>query len=206
MEHFETATRDPAFFRLHKYMDGIFKLHKDNLPAYTKAELDFAGVHLNGVDIEGELVTYFDDFEFDLKMAVDTSQSVDMMDVKAVASRLNHKDFTYNFHIKNDDETQKNSVIRVFLCPQKTNQGVMMTYDVGRWHCIEMDKFWKKLRVTVTVELEARNIPITDPWASPWTDPFLMIASSRMLTIFTLKLSKFTINNKLPYLTYDKIR
>jgi len=145
MEHFETATRDPAFFRLHKYMDGIFKLHKDNLPAYTKAELDFAGVHLNGVDIEGELVTYFDDFEFDLKMAVDTSQSVDMMDVKAVASRLNHKDFTYNFHIKNDDETQKNSVIRVFLCPQKTNQGVMMTYDVGRWHCIEMDKFWKKL-------------------------------------------------------------
>ncbi|WP_410317874.1 hypothetical protein [Klebsiella pneumoniae] len=25
MEHFETATRDPTFFRLHKYMDNIFK-------------------------------------------------------------------------------------------------------------------------------------------------------------------------------------
>nr|CAD7427690.1 unnamed protein product [Timema monikensis] len=32
MEHFETATRDPAFFRLHKHIDNLFKLHKDLLP------------------------------------------------------------------------------------------------------------------------------------------------------------------------------
>lgn len=39
MEHFETATRDPAFFRLHKYIDNLFKLHKDLLPPYTREEV-----------------------------------------------------------------------------------------------------------------------------------------------------------------------
>ena len=39
MEHFETATRDPAFFRLHKYIDNLFKLHKDLLPSYSKEEV-----------------------------------------------------------------------------------------------------------------------------------------------------------------------
>merc|ERR1712212_152822 len=144
MEHFETATRDPAFFRLHKYMDNLFKHHKDILPPYTKAELEFPGVHVTGVDIEGELVTYFDDFEFDLKMAVDTSDVADTMDVKAVGPRINHKDFSYNMHISNDNEATQ-SVIRVYLCPVTTNQGVTLTVDQGRWQCIEMDKFWKKL-------------------------------------------------------------
>lgn len=39
MEHFETATRDPAFFRLHKYIDNLFKMHKDLLPPYTRDEV-----------------------------------------------------------------------------------------------------------------------------------------------------------------------
>jgi len=145
MEHFETATRDPAFFRLHKYMDNIFKEHKDTLPAYTEEDLAFPGVHLTGVDIEGEFVTYFEDFDIDLKMALDTSNVAAMTDVKAIASRLNHKDFAYNFHIKNDGGDHKHAIIRVYLCPQKTNQGVIMPVDEARWHCIEMDKFWKKL-------------------------------------------------------------
>jgi len=144
MEHFETATRDPAFYRLHKYMDNIFKDHKNNLPAYTKEEIEYPGVHLTGVDVEGDLETFFDDFEFDLKMAVDTSDVVDMVDVKAVAPRLNHKAFSYNFHVKNDGD-EKHSIVRVYLCPRKTNQGVLFSFDEGRWHCIEMDKFWHKL-------------------------------------------------------------
>merc|ERR1712055_316028 len=114
-----------------------FKQHKDTLPAYTKAEIEFPEVHVTGVEIEGDLETHFDDFEFDLKMAVDTSESVDMMDVKAIAPRLNHKNFGYNFHVKNDG-AEKHAIVRVYLCPRKTNQGVVMSFDEGRWHCIEM--------------------------------------------------------------------
>ena len=39
MEHFETATRDPTFFRLHKYLDDIFKTYKDNLGPYPRDEV-----------------------------------------------------------------------------------------------------------------------------------------------------------------------
>ncbi|CAL4219668.1 unnamed protein product, partial [Meganyctiphanes norvegica] len=74
MEHFETATRDPSFFRLHKYMDNIFKLHKNRLPVYTEKDLDFEGVHLNHFSVNGKLETYFEDFEFDLHGAVDDTE------------------------------------------------------------------------------------------------------------------------------------
>merc|ERR1711872_470319 len=119
MEHFETATRDPAFFRLHKYMDGIFKQHKDSLPPYPEEELAFPGVSLTAVTVNGRLETFFDDFTFDLRTAVDSSETA--ADVHAV--------------------------VRVYLCPKKDNQGIDFTIESGRWHCIEMDKFWHHLAV-----------------------------------------------------------
>jgi len=145
MEHFETATRDPAFFRLHKYMDGIFKEHKDSLPAYTKEEIEFPGVHLNDVHIEGELQTFFENFDFDLKMAVDSSEAVEEVDVVASVPRLNHKDFAYSFDVTNDNGADAHAVVRVFLCPRRDNNGIIFSFEEGRWHCIEMDKFWHKL-------------------------------------------------------------
>jgi hypothetical protein len=39
MEHFETATRDPAFFRLHKHIDNLFRMHKDLLTPYDVSEV-----------------------------------------------------------------------------------------------------------------------------------------------------------------------
>merc|ERR1712212_220478 len=143
MEHFETATRDPAFFRLHKYMDGIFKEHKDSLPPYTDEEIAFDGVHVTGITIEGELETHFEEYVFDLKMAVDSSELVNEVDVKARVPRLNHKPFAYNFHVHADHDAH--AVFRVFLCPRFDNTGVEFQMEEGRWHCIEMDKFWKHL-------------------------------------------------------------
>ena len=143
MEHFETATRDPAFFRLHKYLDNIFQEHKDILTPYTKEEIDFPGVHLKSMGIDGELETFFEDFEFDLAMAVDGSEAVDEVDVSAYVSRLNHRDFTFNFNIKNDN-ADSHAVIRVFLCPRRDSHGIIYSLEdaEGRWNCIEMDKFW----------------------------------------------------------------
>ncbi|XP_018012847.1 hemocyanin-like [Hyalella azteca] len=143
MEHFETATRDPAFFRLHKYMDNIFKEHKDSLPPYTAEEIGFPGVHLTSIGVEGKLETFFEDFEFDLRMAVDSSESVKEVAVSATVSRLNHNDFTYEFDIKSD--VAKHAVVRVFLCPRRDSNGIIYTFEEGRWNCIEMDKFWTKL-------------------------------------------------------------
>merc|ERR550519_255556 len=143
MEHFETATRDPAFFRLHKYMDGIFKEHKDTLHPYTKEDVQFPGVHLRSVTVEGELETHFEDFVFDLAMAVDSSDAK-VVDASAKTHRLNHGDFSINFNVQNDNDVA-HAVFRVFLCPRKDNNVIMFSLSEVHWHCIEMDKFWKKL-------------------------------------------------------------
>jgi len=145
MEHFETATRDPAFFRLHKYMDNIFKEHKDILPSYTPEEIAFPGVKVESVQVQGALETFFESFDFDLSMAVDSSPTHDDVSVKATVPRLNHRDFAYNINIHNEKSSAAHAVVRIYLCPSMNNQGVKFTYDEGRWHCIEMDKFWKNL-------------------------------------------------------------
>ncbi|XP_071531071.1 hemocyanin B chain-like [Panulirus ornatus] len=145
MEHFETATRDPSFFRLHRYMDNIFKEHKDLLPPYEKEDLEFAGVDLTNVAINGELRTYFENFEFSLKNAVDQAGNVEDVEILANVDRLNHYEFSYNIEINNNNDKDVLSTIRIYLCPQKDANGVEYTWDEGRWHCIEMDKFWKKL-------------------------------------------------------------
>merc|ERR1712142_995035 len=142
MEHFETATRDPAFFRLHKYMNNIFKEFKDRLPPYTYDELNFEGVTISDVHIEGSLETYFEDFEFSLLNAVDDTEEIADVDISAVVKRLNHKPFAFVLTVNNDNEKEVDASGRLYLCPRRDNNGVPFHPNVGRWGCIEMDKFW----------------------------------------------------------------
>ncbi|KAB7504399.1 Allergen Cr-PI [Armadillidium nasatum] len=145
MEHFETATRDPAFFRLHKYMDNIFKEHKDSLPHYTAEEVQFPGVSVNKVAVKGELKTFFEDFEFDLTMAVDDTQDIEDVPISAIVSRLNHEPFSLTFDVSNSNGGDVFATFRVFLCPRHDANGILFTLNEGRWHCIELDKFWRTL-------------------------------------------------------------
>ena len=141
MEHFETATRDPSFFRLHKYMDNIFKEHKDSLAPYTKEEIAFAGVSLESVSLEGKLETYFEDFEFSLLMGVDDTQNVADVPISAIVSRLHHETFKIHYNINNNG-AEHLATIRSFLCPRKDANGILFTLEEGRWNCIEIEKFW----------------------------------------------------------------
>jgi len=145
MEHFETATRDPTFFRLHKYMDNIFKEHKDSLTPYTKEDLDFAGVSVESIGIDGELMTYFEDYEFDLRNAVDSAEGIEEIDLKANVHRLNHKEFSFAADVNNNNGDAVLATFRIYMCPQYNENLEEYTFETGHWHCIEMDKFWKKL-------------------------------------------------------------
>nr|CCF55385.1 hemocyanin alpha subunit 2 [Caridina multidentata] len=145
MEHFETATRDPSFFRLHKYMDNIFKEHKDSLPPYTREELEFPGVAVESIGIEGELKTYYEEYEFDLRNAVDSAPGVEEVELMAVVNRLNHREFSFVADVNNNNGGEVLATMRIYLCPRRDNNGVILSYEKGHWYCIEMDKFWKKL-------------------------------------------------------------
>ena len=143
MEHFETATCDPAFFRLHKYMANLFKERKDSLPPYTKEELEFRGISLESASIDGVLETFFEDFEFDLGNAVESTYKIGRIDIMGIVHRLNHKPFDFHYEVNNND-AEKHGVIRSFLCPRRDANGIIFSFEEGRWHCVEVDKFWTK--------------------------------------------------------------
>merc|ERR1711970_564147 len=164
MEHFETATRDPSFFRLHKMMDNIFKIHKDRLPTYTKEDLNFEKVHLNHFSVNGKLETYFEDFEFDLVGAVDDTEQIEDVELTAIIPRINHKPFSYDFDIMNERDSDVLATIRIFLCPLTDYNGVKYDANNVRWACIEMDKFWVNLAPGAnTIVRKASESAVTVP-------------------------------------------
>merc|ERR1712121_69421 len=164
MEHFETATRDPSFFRLHKYMDNIFKEHKDSLPPYTKEDLEFPGIAIENIGIDGELRTYFEDFEFDLRNAVDSAEGIEEIDLKANVHRLNHKDFSFVADVNNNNDGEVLATFRIYMCPQYDENLIEFTFNDGHWYCIEMDKFWKKLSPGANhVERKSTESSVTVP-------------------------------------------
>merc|ERR1712198_667251 len=110
-------------------------------------ELTFEGVAIDNIDIDGRLETYFEDFEFDLSNAVDHPEGIEDVPIKAYVNRLNHRAFSFNFDVLNNNDHDVLSSFRVYLCPVYDNSGTNFTYNGGRWQCIEMDKFWKILTV-----------------------------------------------------------
>merc|ERR1719495_2795398 len=145
MEHFETATRDPAFFRLHKYMNNIFKEFKDRLSPYTKEDFLWEGVDLQSIEVEGSLETYFEDFEFSLANAVDDTEEVEDVPLSASVKRLNHKPFSWKMQVENSKGAATVASARIFMCPRRDANGVAYHPNSGRWGCIEMDKFYVEL-------------------------------------------------------------
>ncbi|ROT63386.1 hemocyanin subunit L3 [Penaeus vannamei] len=131
LEHFETATRDPSFFRLHKYMDNIFKEHKDSLPPYTKEQLTFNGVSIENLSVDGELETFFEDFEYSLINAVDDTKEIQDVEISTYVPRLNHKDFAYNIEITNNNDKEVLTTVRIFAWPHRDNNGIEYTFDEG---------------------------------------------------------------------------
>ena len=147
MEHFETATRDPSFFRLHKYMNNIFKSYKDSLPPYTENDLGYANAEIVSVGVDGELETFFEDFEFDLLNGIDDTEAIDDVSITTYVSRLNHKDFSFTAEVKaNADEL---ATVRIFLCPKHDSNHIEYTLDEARWGCIQVDKFWTQRKYDI---------------------------------------------------------
>merc|ERR1711970_495226 len=165
MEHFETATRDPAFFRLHKYMNNIFKEFKDRLPAYTKEEFMWEGIDLTEISVEGSLETYFEDFEFSLENAVDDSEKVEQVKLTAIVKRLNHKPFSWKLAVTNNKGEPAIASVRIFMCPRRDANGIPYGPNTGRWGCIEMDKFYSELAPgdnTILREAKMSTVTIED--------------------------------------------
>ncbi|KAG7171543.1 Pseudohemocyanin-2-like 2 [Homarus americanus] len=168
LEHYETALRDPAFYKLHKYIDDLFRKHKDHLKPYTQEDLLFPGVAVNMIDIDGPLETYFEDYEYSLMNAMDDKEEMiweDNMEISAIIPRLNHRDFSFKLGIVNNNDEKKLSTIRIFAWPHRDVNGVLMPFNEGRWHAIELDKFQKELipgENTITRKSSESSVTVPD--------------------------------------------
>ncbi|CAG0888345.1 unnamed protein product [Cyprideis torosa] len=181
MEHFETSTRDPTFFRLHKFLDEIFREYKNNLGPYPRNEarnygylilgrggakgkgkeqriliflnkqVNFQGVEVQALKVTSSgksqtpntLITFFDDFEFDLNNALDHIQGKEDVEIKTVIKRLNNEPFMYNIEVRSD--ANRMATVRIFLAPKYEQYGAEISLDEKRWEMIELDKFTAKL-------------------------------------------------------------
>jgi hypothetical protein len=166
MEHFETATRDPAFFRLHKHIDLLFKEHKDSLNPYTHEELDVEGVDIKKVEID-DLVTYFEEYDIDMLNALDDAKGLGDVDIHARVQRLNHKPF--GVKITAESASDKIVTVRIFLAPKYDWYGREVPLNTQRWKFIELDKFAVKLTSgenTIVRKSSESAVTIPDPMST----------------------------------------
>jgi Hemocyanin, ig-like domain len=97
------------------------------------------GVKIENLEVD-KLITYFEDFEFDLySVFAGTYESDKNINIKSRVPRLNHKTFNYKFDVTSDKE--QDVIVRIFLGPKYDVYGKELTLNEKRTKMIEMDKF-----------------------------------------------------------------
>ncbi|XP_071532758.1 pseudohemocyanin-2-like [Panulirus ornatus] len=165
MEHYLTATRDTSFYILHKYIDNLFRKHKDTLPPYKKEELRFPGVEVTSITTNVPLETYFEDYEYSLVSAVHDRVKTDNVEISTYVPRLNYKDFSFNIDVMNNNDREVLSTIRIFAWPLRDRNGLNFTFSEGSWRAVELDKFWKQLQPgknTITRRSTESSVTVPD--------------------------------------------
>lgn len=159
LEHFETAMRDPMFYQLYKRVIRWYWEFKEQLPTYTRNQIEFTGVKVESVEMD-KLVTYFDKHDADITNAVDIEyfnveeykQASDFQKfgkiahyngeelvVKARQTRLNHLPFTFKLTV--DSAKAVPSVVRVYMAPKYDQYGFNFTLNENRENFFLLDRF-----------------------------------------------------------------
>lgn len=141
-EHFETMLRDPKSYEIAKNFFRFFVVYKNTLPSYTREQLIMNGVKIENIDVE-DLITYFDNFDVDMKNALNTD-TINNMKIIAKVQRLNHQPFDVKINVNFDVATK--AVVRIFLGPKYENEGNTIDINENRFNFIELDKYLCNLK------------------------------------------------------------
>ncbi|XP_058804269.1 uncharacterized protein LOC131671673 [Phymastichus coffea] len=178
-----TAMRDPVFYAWHSYIDYLFTLFKDSLPAYTQQQLDFPGVTVQDIRINTPGVNPNTLNCHWSKSDVDLSRGLDFAPPGAVLARIQHLDhesFSYSFVVNNSNNQEVMGTVRVFIAPKFDENGGPLGQNDQRMLMAEMDKFVVRLRrgqnvltrnsvqsaITIPFEATFRNLEQNRPNAS----------------------------------------
>ncbi|KOB76640.1 Very-high-density lipoprotein receptor [Operophtera brumata] len=147
LDSYQTALRDPVFYQLQKRLVNLVVLFKKRLPSYTREELYFPGVKIDNVLVD-KLVTYFDDYLFDITNAVvlteaELKKTNADMEIFARKRRLNHEPFKVTLDVYSDKTTD--SVVKIFLGPKYDHLNRLIDINANRLNFVELDSFTYKL-------------------------------------------------------------
>ncbi|KAG7312331.1 Basic juvenile hormone-suppressible protein 2 [Plutella xylostella] len=147
LDSYQTALRDPVFWRLQKRIVDFLILFKRRLPYYTREELQFQGVKIEKVVVD-KLITYFDDYFMDMTNAVmltdeELKKTTSDMTFLVRKRRLNHEPFKVTLDVYSDKATD--CVVRIFLGPKKDVHGRLIDFNRNRLNFVELDTFVYKL-------------------------------------------------------------
>jgi len=135
----ETAMRDPAFYRWHKYTDEFFDFYKIRLGSYT-TELEFPGVVINDVSIySGARKNTIRTFVEYVTLQLDENLLRSMNGTRLQYERVNH-DNNIEYRLSIDSTVTEGGIVRLFLIPEEMIDRPDMTSTV-----VEMDRFYVEL-------------------------------------------------------------
>ncbi|KAL7300486.1 hypothetical protein TKK_0006488 [Trichogramma kaykai] len=163
-----TAMRDPVFYRWHAFVDSLFTLFKDSLPAYTTQQLVFPGVSVSDVRVNSPgsnpntLNTHWSKSDVELSRGLDFTPRGSTL---ARLQHLNHDDFTYTIVVNNTNNREVQGTVRLFMAPKFDETGRQMSFNDQRMLMIEMDKFtWTLNRGQNVITRQSVDSALTIPF------------------------------------------
>ncbi|XP_026488582.1 phenoloxidase subunit 1 [Vanessa tameamea] len=162
-----TAMRDPIFYRWHAYIDDIFHLYKAKLPPYAQEKLDFPGIRVSGVGVEGagganELRTQWEQSTVELGRGLDFTPRGSVL---ASFTHLQHDDFSYVISVNNTSGSGVMGTVRLFAAPALDEGGRPLAFDEQRRLMIELDKFTQAIPAgSSTIRRNSLDSSVTIPY------------------------------------------
>ncbi|KAG8224780.1 hypothetical protein J437_LFUL002224 [Ladona fulva] len=171
-----TAMRDPVFYTWHAYIDEIFQTHKNLLPRYSPAQLDYQGIRVTNVEVvttggrRNELDTFWQQQDMDISRGLDF---VPRTPIFIRFTHLQHTSFLYRIQVENTTKSTVEGTVRIFLAPKFNERGKRMLLRDQRHLFIEMDKFQVKIRSNPRrnmIERESTSSSVTIPFVRTFED------------------------------------
>jgi len=132
----ETAMRDPAFFKWHKFTDDFFLEYKGLLGPYSHSDLSYPGVEVVSLSVtSGGRYNRLRTFTEFTTLELDENMLSTMNGTILRYERLNHDPYVINIRLHS--AVAGGAVGRIFLIPTQTVRDPDMISTV-----VEMDKFY----------------------------------------------------------------
>ncbi|XP_065074155.1 phenoloxidase 8-like [Ochlerotatus camptorhynchus] len=142
---FQTAMRDPTFYRLHAQVDNMFHRFKNTLQPYPANQLNYNGVQIQSLAAQlnrpnapaNVLLTYWQRSQVDLATGLDFGPQGNVF---ASFTHLQHAPFTFRLTVNNTG-ARRRGTCRIFIGPKTDERNIALTFQEQRILMVELDKF-----------------------------------------------------------------